>query len=88
MIRPFTRTGLLSKFHLHTSSMDWDEFYKNHVPKSHLPSNYGGDLPSIQKLHEKNREILLQFKSYFNAEERQVQGKFDHLAEEAKVAFW
>jgi hypothetical protein len=68
--------------------MNWEEFYKNHVPKSHLPSDYGGDLPSIQELHESNHKFLQQFKSYFDAEERQFRGEFDHLAEEAKVASW
>lgn len=84
LIKPLSTTGVLSKVHLHTSSINWDEFYANHVPKSHMPRNYGGDLESIRELHEKNRVKLIKFKEYFNYEEKQANRQFDEYADEMK----
>lgn len=68
--------------------MSWDDFHKNHIPKSHLPSDYQGDLPSLQELHNKDREFMMRLKDYFVEEEKQSNHEFDHLAADVKVAPW
>ena len=52
--------------------MDWEGFYKNRVPKSSLPSDYGGDLDSIEVLHKENCRNLIKWKRYFEAESVQA----------------
>lgn len=88
LVKPFTSTGLLSKIHLHPSDIDWDEFHKVHIPKSHLPSDYQGDLASLEELHENERNFMMRLKDYFIEEEKQVNHEFDHLAEKVRLAPW
>jgi hypothetical protein len=88
-VRPFTTTGIISKVHLHHSDIDWEDFYKNEIPRSHLPSDYGGDLKSVKELHEEKRERIFDLKDYFEFEELQVNHKFDELlGEHAKDIIW
>lgn len=51
--------------------MDWEEFY-NRVPKSSLSSDYGGDLESVEVLHQKQCKNLVRLKNYFEAESAQT----------------
>ena len=76
MIRPFTSTGFLSKIHWHASEMDYQKFYEEHIPKSCLPSDYGGDLESVEILHKKNKKILMDMEEYFYLEELQMNFEF------------
>lgn len=73
-------TELLSKVHFHTSSIDYEKFYKEHIPKSHLPSDFGGDLPSVAELHKKHREELMTLRDYFLMEDRQRTSEFDEFS--------
>lgn len=57
---------------LYYQDMDWEEFYKNQVPKSSLPSDYGGELDSIEVMHERNCRNLIKWKDYFEAESAQT----------------
>jgi hypothetical protein len=59
--------------------MDYEKFYRDFIPKSCLPSDYGGDLESIEILHNKNRENLHQMREYFLLEERLMNFEFDEL---------
>lgn len=52
--------------------MEWEEFYKHGVPKSSLPSNYGGDLDTIEVLHAEHCKKLIELKGYFEAESVQA----------------
>lgn len=52
--------------------MDWEEFYENQVPKSSLPSDYGGELDSIAVMHKQNCSSLVKWKGYFEAESAQT----------------
>lgn len=56
--------------------MDFEEFYQNHIPKSCLPSNYGGDLDSVENSHANHKELLLSMKEYFSLDEKQMNFKF------------
>lgn len=57
--------------------MDYEQFYQDCIPKSSLPSDFGGDLESVAQLHEKHCSELMRLRNYFVAEEQQVALKFD-----------
>jgi len=57
--------------------MDYEKFYEDHIPKSSLPSDYGGDLESVAKLHENHCREFMRLRDYFVAEEQQAALKFD-----------
>lgn len=47
-----------------------EEFYEKHIPKSSLPSDYGGDLDSIQEHHQQNWRSLEGLQDFFDKEEQ------------------
>lgn len=57
--------------------MDFEKFYAEHIPKSCLPSDFGGDLESVAELHKKHCTELVGLRNYFIAEEQQAAFKFD-----------
>lgn len=61
--------------------MDWEDFYKNHVPRSCLPSDYGGDLQSVEVLSQQNLESWKMHKEYFRYDEELVYGDDDENSE-------
>lgn len=54
---------------LHYSDIDWEGFYANHIPRSCLPSDYGGDLESIEVLSKRNLEKLKDLQDYYEIDE-------------------
>ena len=83
MIRPFVRKELYERIYLHPASMNFEEFFMKFIPRSHMPSDYGGDLPSVEELHDKNRELLIEMRDYFLFEENQTNFKYEELVMEA-----
>lgn len=65
--------------------MDWDMFYSQHIPKSCLPSDFGGDLESIADLHEKQCKEFQRSRDFFVLEEQQAALKLDDLASEKQI---
>lgn len=61
--------------HMHTSSLDFNVFYEKHLPKSCLPSDFGGDLASVDELHKESVAELMRHREYFLAEELQRSDK-------------
>lgn len=57
--------------------MDYEKFYEEWIPKSCLPSDYGGDLESIEDLQNKHRKSLLKMREYFLLEERMMNFEFE-----------
>lgn len=53
----------------HTSDVDMEKFYEDCIPRKCLPEDYGGDLPAVQELHERNIQKLTDLQPYFEAEE-------------------
>jgi hypothetical protein len=77
LIKPFASTTLLNRIHWHTSDIDYEKFYEEHgIPKSILPKDYGGDLPSVEELHEKHKELLMSQNEYFLLDEKQTNFEF------------
>lgn len=77
LIKPFMKAEILNNLHLHSSNMDMEKFYKEHVPKSCLPSDFGGDLASVKELHDAHCEEFMRLRPYFLAEEKQTALQFD-----------
>lgn len=69
LFKPFLKTEILNMIKFHSTNMDYDKF--DGIPKSSLPSNYGGDLASLAELHEQNCKEIQNMKEYFLEEEKQ-----------------
>lgn len=82
IVKPLLRLEMLNRIHFHPQNIDWEKFHKDFVPKSHLPSDYGGDLASIDELHEKQREDLMDLQDYFTLEEWQKNFEIDQYYDE------
>lgn len=82
MVKPFVWSEVMNKVHFHSSNIDFEQFYKEHIPKSNLPSDYGGDLESIEELHNKQREDFFKMRDYFLAEEKQKDFEYDEYVDE------
>ncbi|CAO1404823.1 unnamed protein product [Diamesa serratosioi] len=77
LIKPFIKADILQNMHLHPSSMNMEKFYKDHIPKSCLPSDFGGDLESVEVLHEKHCKEFKRLQPIFIWEEQQAALKLD-----------
>ena len=82
IVKPLLRSELFNKIYFHSSVKDLEHFYKEHIPKSNLPSDYGGDLESIEELHKKQREEFMEMREYFLMEEKQIHFEYDKFADE------
>lgn len=82
MLKPFMRSDLFNSIHTHLSDMDFEEFYKNHVPRHCLPADYGGVLQSMETLHLQNLEKIALLKKYWIYEEDHLKQKYDKFTDE------
>lgn len=81
-MKPFVRSELLNRVHFHSSNMDYEKFYEECIPKTHLPSDFGGDLESVEVLHRNHRKSLMELRDYFLMEEHQKNAAFDAYVDE------
>lgn len=81
-MKPFVRSELLNKVRFHSSNMDYEKFYQEHIPKSHLPADFGGDLESVSDMNKKHRESLMELRDYFLAEEEQLNLSYDQYVDD------
>jgi hypothetical protein len=58
--------------------MDYEKFYEEHIPKSCLPSDFGGDLESVEVLHENHCKEFKRLRDYYVEEEQQAALLLDH----------
>jgi hypothetical protein len=77
MVRPLMWGELFDMIHVHSSDLDYEEFFRQHIPRSHMPADYGGDLPTMKELHEKNSENLMSLRDYFCLEEQHMMLQLD-----------
>jgi RNAse (barnase) inhibitor barstar len=82
LIKPYLRSETLKKIHFHPTNMNYEKFYQDFVPKSHLPSDYGGDLDSVEDLHKQQIREFMEMRDYFLMEEQQQNLQFDEFADE------
>jgi hypothetical protein len=67
---------------MYSSNIDFEKFYKECVPKSCLPKDYGGELESVEELRMKQRQTFNAMKDYFLYEEMQSNLEFDDYVDE------
>lgn len=79
LLKPLIRSDLLERVHFHSTNMDYEKFYAEVIPKSCLPSDYGGDLESVEVLHNKHRKSLMKMRDYFLIEERLMNFEFEEF---------
>lgn len=48
-----------------------EEFFRDYIPKSSVPADYGGDCPSIEELSDNFQKELIGMREYFAWEEGQ-----------------
>jgi hypothetical protein len=54
--------------------MDYDKFQREWaIPSACLPSNFGGQLGSVESLHKNHCEMLAELRDYFIADEKEAQ---------------
>ncbi|CAB3224773.1 unnamed protein product [Arctia plantaginis] len=70
LTKPFLDSQLLQTIHFYKKHEVPEKIHKI-VPKSSLPSDYGGTLPDTQTLHKKCMEDLKLLEDYFKTEEEQ-----------------
>lgn len=71
-------TQLPQQMILHSSSLDMDKFSAEYnVPRSCLPSDFGGLCESVEVLHEKTCKEFMELRGYFNSEEKQAALELD-----------
>lgn len=70
--------------------MDMEKFY-NIIPRSCLPSEYGGDLESVDVLHDKQCKELRKMQEFFHHEGKLMRYEYEdadidgHRESEAKM---
>lgn len=62
---------MIVQLHTYSADINLEEFHKKWVPKECLPSDLGGDLPSIVEMHKAFRKEMMDMTDYFVAEEHQ-----------------
>lgn len=77
------RSDVLNKVHFHPPNMNYDLLQEKFgIPKSHLPSDYGGDLPSLEDMHTQQRKELMGMRDYFKMEEAHMNYEYDQYYDE------
>ncbi|ETN60609.1 phosphatidylinositol transfer protein [Anopheles darlingi] len=71
IIKPFIHAEILNMLYLHTSNANFEKFYEEWIPKQCLPSDLGGDLKSVDELHQEHLAEFEKQRPFFLAEERQ-----------------
>lgn len=66
------KSDILNRVHFHSTNLDYEKFSQEWIPKSCLPSDYGGDLESIEDLHNKHRKSLFKVRDYFLLTEKMM----------------
>ena len=77
LIKPFIKPKIFQRIHLHHSDIDFENFYENEIPRSHLPKEYGGTLGTLDELQEETTKKLMNLRDYFILEEKQRELEFE-----------
>jgi hypothetical protein len=62
---------------LHPSNVDMEKFYAECIPRTSLPSDFGGTCESVEVLHKRHCEEFKRLRPFFLAEERQAALELD-----------
>lgn len=53
--------------------MPMENFFEKYVPASCMPSDFGGELPSLSQLSEDIQHEIRKLKTFLEIEEKQIQ---------------
>jgi len=85
MIKPFIKPKIFQRIQLHHADIDFENFYENEIPRSHLPKEYGGTLGTLDELQAETTKKLMDLRDYFILEEKQRELEFeDHIRKHPK----
>lgn len=62
---------------LHKPKMNLEKFHEDHIPKSSLPREYGGDLECIADLYDQQRKSLMDMRNFFLSFDRLLNFEFE-----------
>ncbi|GAB0093017.1 alpha-tocopherol transfer protein-like [Sergentomyia squamirostris] len=74
LIKPFMKAEILKMLHLHPSDLNMEEFYEKYIPKSCLPSDFGGDCPSVADMHASFKKELEEMRDFLMDDEKKTFG--------------
>lgn len=77
IVKPIIRSDILNRVYFHTTDIDFEKFYREWIPRTCLPSDYGGILDSLENLHNQHKKSLLKLREYFLLEERLMNFEFE-----------
>lgn len=65
------------QIHLHSPSFDIEKFHAEHVPRSCLPSEFGGVCGSVEDVHEQLSKEFMELREFLALEEKQAALELD-----------
>lgn len=79
MIKPFLSQKYFDMIQLHPIGSSCEKLHHD-VPRSHIPKDLGGELPSsVREMHENTRKLLYDMRNYFIVEEKQKNRELDEF---------
>ncbi|KAL1501768.1 hypothetical protein ABEB36_007034 [Hypothenemus hampei] len=73
ILRPFMNKELFDMIITHSTNINMDEFFKNHLSKDMCPSDFGGNQPNLTQLGQESVYQCKKLKDYLAAYERQIE---------------
>ncbi|CAH1953497.1 unnamed protein product [Acanthoscelides obtectus] len=70
--KPFMKKELFELIIAHPPGMPWSELHEQYIPASLLPSDLGGELPSVEQLHEGLQREMKKLKAFLEAHDKQA----------------
>ncbi|KYB26927.1 alpha-tocopherol transfer protein-like [Tribolium castaneum] len=70
IVKFFIKSDLMSIIKSHPPETDMNQFYKDCIPSSCLPKEYGGELATVEEMNEKMIQEFRELKPFFEAEEK------------------
>lgn len=64
--------------YLHSATEDYDTLLRDKIPLACLPSDFGGELDSCEKMHEKHCKKFQQMRDFFIQEEKQWNASYNN----------
>ncbi|XP_023310172.1 retinaldehyde-binding protein 1-like isoform X2 [Anoplophora glabripennis] len=73
ILKPFMKKELFDMIIPHSPAMPMEDFFEKYVPASCMPSDLGGELPTLDQLSEDTQNECRKLKTFLEMEEKQVQ---------------
>ncbi|CAG9861510.1 unnamed protein product [Phyllotreta striolata] len=71
--KPFMKKELFELIITHPPETSMQDFFENHIPAACMPSNFGGELKSLEEISEDTKEYIRGVKGFLEDEEQQIQ---------------